>query len=94
MSLDTNLSDPRLFDWSLTIGGSLLLGVGIWLWVRGAQLFLPPHSVVLVGVSLACLGLGNLLNPSQPEASTGLTFTGKVLAGLAVFSISWALSHP
>lgn len=94
MSFEIKSTNPRLYDWSLTIGGVLLLGTGAWLWLRGPQSFLPPHSVVLVGAALGCLGLGNLLNPSHQEASTGLTFTGKVLAGLAIFSISWALSHP
>ena len=94
MTFEIKTTNPRLFDWSLTIGGAILLAAGAWLWVRGPQVLLPPHSVALVGVSLACLGLGNLLNPSQPEASTGLTLTGKILAGLAIFSISWALSHP
>ena len=94
MSLDTKLSDPRLFDWSLTAGGLVLVCIGIWLWVRGPQLFLPPHSLVLAGVSLATLGLGNLLSLRFPEASTNLTLTGKIVAGLAIFSISWVLAHP
>jgi hypothetical protein len=40
------------------------------------------------------MGLGNLLELTYPELSSKFKFIAKVFAGFAVFSMSWAISHP
>lgn len=94
MSSNSTVVGPRLVDWSLTIGGCLGLAVGIVVLVKSELAPIPRSFIVLASVFLLGMGIGNLLDPDHPELSERFKFVGKLFAGFAIFSLSWAVSHP
>ena len=94
MTLPSKASDALVLDWSLTIGGFICLVVGIGVLVKSQQAPIPRSFIFLISVFVTSMGLSNLLNPDHPEWSARFKFIGKVFAGFAIFSLSWALSHP
>lgn len=87
------LSISRLPDWSLALGGIVGVGVGILVLGRGQQPFVQRGFVFLIGACLLALGSGRLVEPRRPLLAARLKFLAKILAGLALFSLSWAISH-
>ncbi len=94
MSFNPVTPGPRLVDWSLTIGGCFGLVLGILVLLKSQQAPIPRSFIFLVAVFLSGMGIGNLLDPGYPELSERFKFVGKVFAGFAIFSLSWAISHP
>jgi hypothetical protein len=54
---------------------------------------IPRSFIFLISVFITSMGISNLLNPGYPEWSARFKFIGKVFAGFAIFSLSWAISH-
>lgn len=94
MSTKPFAAGPRLLDWSLTIGGCLGLVVGIVVLLKSQQALIPRSFIFLVSIFLLGIGIGNLLDPDHPELSERFKFVGKLFVGFAIFSLSWAVSHP
>lgn len=86
-------SPSRALDLSLAIGGILCLVVGSVAFFKVQQPILNRVFYLLVPVFMLFMGVGKLLEASQPELGSKLVFIAKVLAGFALFSLSWALSH-
>lgn len=82
-----------MLDWSLTIGGAICLGLGILVLLKSKQAFIPRSFMALISVSSLTMGLGNLLEPSHSLLASRFRFIAKVVLGLALFSLSWTLSH-
>ena len=94
MSSDSETSGSRLLDWSLTIGGSICLAIGALVLVKSSQPLIPRSFMILISVSILTMGIGHLLEPGRSLLSSRFIFIAKVFAGFAIFSFSWALSHP
>ena len=94
MSPNAPAPGTRILDWSLTVGGLFGLVMGVIVFLKNPQAPIPQSFVFLISVFIASMGLGNLLEPSQPEWSSRFKFIGKVFAGFAIFAVSWAFSHP
>ena len=94
MSMLPSPSRSRVLDWSLTLGGCVCLAIGSLVLLKGQQAPISRSFVFLASIFLLGMGLGNLLEPSHPEAAARARFVGKVFAGFAIFSLSWAISHP
>ena len=93
MTLNPTTSNPRVFDWSLVIGGFTCLVIGIAVLVKSQQAPISRSFIFLISVFLTSIGISNLLNPNYPELSARFKFIGRVFAGFAIFSLSWAISH-
>jgi hypothetical protein len=93
MSLDPDTFGSRVLDWSLTIGGSICLVIGVVVLFKSQQPPIPRSSIFLIAVFVQNMGIGNLLEPNYPEWASRFKFIAKVFAGFAIFSISWGLSH-
>ena len=93
MSLNPPAPGTRVLNWALTLGGSVCVVIGLVILVKSPQPPSPRSFIFLVSVFASTMGIGNLLEFSHPELSSRLKFTGKVFAGLALFSLSWTLSH-
>ena len=94
MSLNTPTPGSRALDWALAIGGSLGFVIGAVVFMKSQQPPIQRSFIFLVSVFVATTGIGQMLETSHPELSSRFKFTGKVFAGFALFSISWARSHP
>jgi hypothetical protein len=93
MTLNSTTSNARVLDWSLAIGGFSCFVIGIAVLVESQQAPIPRSFVFLVSVFITSIGVSNLLNPGYPELSARFKFIGRVFAGFAIFSLSWAISH-
>lgn len=87
-------SDSRLLDGSLVLGGCIALAAGTLVLLKGTQALIPRSFTLLVAVVLLAWGLGNLLASRHPVLAARLNFTARLFVGFAIFSLSWALSHP
>lgn len=85
-------SEP-LFDWSLVLGGLGCLAAGILVLQRGQGSMVSRSFLVLLALFLGPLGLSRLLRARRPALAARLEVFAKVCAGLALFSLSWSLSH-
>jgi hypothetical protein len=94
MSPKAETTGTHVLDWSLTIGGIFGLILGVIVFLKSQQAPIPRSFTFLISVFIAAMGIGNLLEPRHPEWSSRFKFAGKVFAGFAIFSLSWALSHP
>ena len=83
-----------LLGWSLLLGGLVCLAAGILVLQRGQGSLVSRSFLVMAGLFLGPLGLGRLLQAHRPGLAARLEFVAKVCAGFALFSLSWALSHP
>ena len=90
----TDKNGSRLPDWLLTLGGGGGLVLGILVLLRGRQPLIHRSSALLIALCFLCLGLGGLIEAQRPGPGSQLKFAGKLFAGFALFSISWAISHP
>lgn len=70
------------------------LVIGTVVFLKSQQAPIPRGFIFLLSVFISTMGIGNLLEPRCPELSSRFRFIGKVFAGFAIFSISWAISHP
>jgi hypothetical protein len=93
MPPNPEISRSRTHHWSLVIGGALCFVVGVVVLLKSQQAPIPRSFILLVSVFVLSMGIGKLLNPRFPEWSSRFIFIGKVFAGFAIFSISWAISH-
>lgn len=89
----TDKTGSRLPDWLLTLGGGVGLVLGIVVLLQSRQPLIHRSSVALISLCFLCLGLGGLLENQRPGPGSQLKFAGKLFAGFALFSISWAISH-
>ncbi len=86
-------SDPRLLDGTLLLGGLACLAAGLLVLVKGQGSMVSRSFLVLLALFLGPLGLGRLLQARRPVLAGRLEVFAKVCAGLALFSLSWSLSH-
>lgn len=93
MSFEEKPSDSRLLDWSLTIGGIICLVVGTLVLMKSRQPLVFRSFILLVSFCLWPAGIGHLPEASHPALSARLKWVAKVFIGLALFSLSWTLSH-
>jgi hypothetical protein len=93
----TSVSDPsesRALNWSLTLGGAICLALGVLVFLKSRQPLGFRSFILLVALALLPLGLSGLGASHYPRLASGLKVVGKVFIGFALFSLSWALSHP
>lgn len=93
MTLRSSTLNTRVLDWSLTAGGMVCLVIGIAVLVKSQEPLIPRGFISLVSVFITSIGISNLLIPGYPELSARFKFIGRLFAGFALFSLSWALSH-
>jgi len=94
MSPDSPRFSSRLLGASLILGGGLCLVAGALVFSKLQQPLINRGFYLLIPVFMVFLGVGKALESRQPELASKFQFTAKVCAGLALFSLSWALSHP
>ncbi len=83
-----------LLAWSLLLGGLVCLAAGALVLQRGQGSPVSRSFLALAGLFLGPLGLGRLVRARRPALAARLEFVAKLCAGFALFSLSWALSHP
>lgn len=78
---------------ALALGGAACLALATWWGGRGQEPLAVRSFVACIGGSLLALGASPLLRGRWPELAGPLQTAGRILAGLALFSLSWAISH-